>query len=39
MRLWRNGALALAVAEFDKYLRDDIVKWGNIVRSANIKPE
>jgi len=29
----------MSTAEFDAYLRADIVKWGNIVRSANIKPE
>jgi tripartite-type tricarboxylate transporter receptor subunit TctC len=37
----RQGAqpMIMATAEFDAYLRADIVKWGNIVRSANIKPE
>jgi tripartite-type tricarboxylate transporter receptor subunit TctC len=37
----RQGAqpMIMSTAEFDAYLRADIVKWGNIVRSANIKPE
>jgi tripartite-type tricarboxylate transporter receptor subunit TctC len=31
--------LALSPAEFGKLLSEDIVKWGKVIRAANIKPE
>lgn len=40
--LWaKQGAapMSMTVAEFDQYLAADIVKWGTIVKAANIKPD
>jgi tripartite-type tricarboxylate transporter receptor subunit TctC len=35
----KQGAvpMAMSVAEFDKYLRDDIEKWGKVVQASGIK--
>jgi tripartite-type tricarboxylate transporter receptor subunit TctC len=37
----KQGAVPLAMspAEFDKYLRADIDKWADVVKSAGLKPE
>ena len=35
----KQGAVPMVMnpAQFDKYLNDDIVKWANVIKSANIK--
>ena len=35
----KQGAvpMVMSVAEFDKYLRDDIEKWGKVVQASGIK--
>jgi tripartite-type tricarboxylate transporter receptor subunit TctC len=41
VRLWKEqGALPMSMTpeEFDKYLRDDIVKWANVVKQFADKP-
>jgi tripartite-type tricarboxylate transporter receptor subunit TctC len=41
VRLWKDqGALPMSMTpeEFDKYLRDDIVKWANVVKQFADKP-
>ena len=37
----RQGAVPMSmnVAEFDKYLKDDIAKWANIVKVSGAKPD
>jgi tripartite-type tricarboxylate transporter receptor subunit TctC len=42
IKLWaEQGALPMSMTpeEFDKYLRDDIVKWGNVVKQFADKPQ
>jgi tripartite-type tricarboxylate transporter receptor subunit TctC len=36
-----QGAVAvpMSVAEFGKFYNDEVVKWGKVVKAANIKPE
>ena len=29
----------MSVAEFGKFYDDEVVKWGKVVKAANIKPE
>ena len=35
----KQGAVPMVMnpAQFDKYLNDDIAKWANVIKSANIK--
>ena len=37
----RQGATAMVMnpAAFDKYMQDDIAKWGKVIRAANIKAD
>ena len=30
---------AMSAAEFAAFMRDEVGKWGKVVRAANIKPE
>jgi tripartite-type tricarboxylate transporter receptor subunit TctC len=34
-----NAPFATSPAEFDKFFVEEVAKWGNVVRAANIKPE
>jgi tripartite-type tricarboxylate transporter receptor subunit TctC len=34
-----NAPFATSPAEFDKFFANEVEKWGNVVRAANIKPE
>jgi hypothetical protein len=29
----------MSAAEFRKFIADETEKWGNVIRTANIKPE
>jgi hypothetical protein len=31
--------MPMSLAEFGKFIAEEISKWGNVIRTANIKPE
>ncbi len=42
VKLWKDqGAIPMSMTteEFDKFLRGDIVKWGNVVKTFAEKPQ